>query len=176
MIRSLCLSFVLLAIPVRAEETGPAKGVPELQPLGAYVGTWATQSTLKVGDQPAVAEKGKTTAEWIHDGRFVRQTWALEQAGGLPALNGSTIMTYDAQKKTYRAWLFYSTGSVAEAEGTWDAKGRVFTWTAQNPDGNTTVTKANFSMEGTEKWTITTTNRAGKLVFVMQGTNQREKK
>jgi hypothetical protein len=52
----------------------------------------------------------------------------------------------------------------------------VFTWTAQNPDGNTTVTTANFSMEGTEKWVITTTNRAGKVLFVMQGTNQREKK
>jgi len=176
MARCLPLPLLLIALPALAEQPGPAKGVPELQPLNHYVGTWSGRSTTKAGDQPPVENKDNAVAEWIHDGRFVRQTWSLEAAPGRPGLSGHTVFTYDARKKAYRSWNFFSGGDVTEAEGTWDAKDRAFTWIARNPDGLVTVTKAAFPEDGVEKWSITTTDRTGKVLFEMQGTNKREKK
>ena len=80
-------------------------------------------------------------------------------------------------KKAYRLWTFMSDGAASEGTGTWDAKARVLT-TATAPDANGAATKtmADFSVDGVQKWAITVTDRGGKAVFEMTGTNTRRKK
>jgi hypothetical protein len=176
MIRCLCLSLLLFGFPVlAADPPGPAKEVPELKPLANYVGKWSTESTLKFEGQPETSFKGQGAAEWIHDGRFVRQSWTIDGTKEMPGLNGSVIFTYDVEKKTYRGWNFMSNGFFSQSEGTFDPKTRTFTWTAHGSAGETTITKASFAEEGKEKWTIVTTDRAGKVLMDMRGTSTRRK-
>src|SRR5262245_53980588 len=132
MMRSLCLLVLVFALPVfAADPPGPAKDVPELKALAGYVGKFTTEGTFKNEGQNLFTVKGSSSAEWIHDGYFVRQTWAIDGTNIQPALNGSTIMTYDTKQKIYRSWLFGSTGTFGEATGTWDAKEKTMTWTAK---------------------------------------------
>ena len=117
MTRCLCLALSLSVLPLLAAEPpgGPAPDVPELKALANYAGKWATEATYKAAGQPLFTVKGQTVGEWIHDGNFLRQTWNVAGGKDQPGLNGSTIATYDSRKKTYRSWLFTSTGAFTEA-------------------------------------------------------------
>jgi hypothetical protein len=121
--------------------------------------------------------KGTTTAEWVLNGRFLRQTWTLKLEDGSPATEGTTFMTYDPRKRVYRSWMFNSTGSASESEGTWDEKSRTMTSTMRNAEeGTTTTVKATFAAEGTETWSFTTRDRDGKVVRELAGKNTPRKK
>src|SRR4051812_3532648 len=84
-----------------AEPAGPAAGVPELAPLGRYAGDWDFTMTIKpnAGLPRGASAKGPSRGEWVHGGRFLRQTWSAESTDGLPAMSGTTMMTYDPQQK-----------------------------------------------------------------------------
>jgi hypothetical protein len=175
MLRCLCLSVVLFALPLSAQQPKEAKDIPELKPLAGYLGKWTAESTVKSEGQIPIMLKGTSSAEWFHEGRFLRQSWAIEGTKEHPTLTGSTMMTYDLEKKTYRAWNFMSNGASSEAEGAYDAKANAFTWTVQRPDGVKTVTKASFADEGKEKWSIVTTDKAGKVLMDMRGLSTKAK-
>jgi hypothetical protein len=176
----LLLTGVFAGFPASAESLqGPAKDAPELEALSHWVGTWDVVSTTKPNEgQPKEShDKGDATAQWIHDGWFVRQSWTVEPSGGRPGFNGSAIMTYDVRKKVYRSWTFVSNGFTNEAEGAWDAKTRTMTWTTRDPEsGLTRITTATFPEDGIEKWTIVGKDREGKVVFETTGKNTRRKK
>jgi hypothetical protein len=182
MLRILLFCAILAGTCAAAEPVatrGPSADVPELQPLNLWAGTWDSELTVKPNaDLPKGGKaKGTATAEWIHDGRFLRQTWAMDSADGIPKMNGSTLMTYDTRKKTYRSWSFFSTGVASEAEGVWDAKARKMTWTSRDAEsGQTTVTTATFGADGSETWSIVAKDRDGKVVNEVNGKNTRRAK
>jgi hypothetical protein len=169
--------FVFLLIAVRAVQAtvvsaddGPAKDVPKLQALSNYVGTWDVAITSR--DFPFT--KGEATATWILDGRFVQQTGVTTSADGAAVLKGTTLMTYDPERKTYRMWSFFSDGSTSEATGKWDATNRTMTST-RSQGGNTTTTTAKFTGDGIEKWSFVTRNQNNHVVGEFSGTNTRRK-
>jgi hypothetical protein len=174
--RSILACLTLLAAPQDAP--GPAPEIPELRPLEHYVGDWLASSNLK-GD-PEAADGAKTTGtargEWILGGRFLRQTWKLDDAGELGPLSGMTLMTYDPARKVYRSWAFSSTGSALESEGRWAPGTRTMTWTGRDPTSdNTTTTTAAFSPDGVENWRIVQKARDGRIVGEIVGQNRRTK-
>ena len=174
------LTSFCLAASVRGEAPqGPSKDVPELQVLKHWIGTWDVEMTTRPNaDLPrGMRAKGPTTAEWVLDGRFVQQSGTLKPDDGSPALQATTLMTYDPRKKVYRSWMFFSTGFVSESEGKWDEKTRTLTSTSRDAEsGTTTTTKATFAEDGTESWSIVSKDREGKVVNETTGKNTRRKK
>jgi hypothetical protein len=161
------------------EPQGPARDVPELQVLNHWAGTWGTELTTKPNaDLPNGAKaKGRATGEWVHGGRFLRQTWAMEESQGIPKLSGSTMMTYDPRKKVYRSWSFFSNGYTSESQGVWDPKSRTLTSTSRDAEsGRTTTTKATFAEDSTETWSIVEKDRDGKIGSETTGKNTRRQK
>src|SRR5437763_346362 len=109
------------AVPAADPAPGPAPDVPELKALSHWVGRWDGQLTVKPGDGfPGRTATGTSQTEWVHGGRFARQTWTIAAGDGFPEMSGSSMMTYDPQRKAYRGWTFVSTGGVSEATGTWN--------------------------------------------------------
>ena len=177
-----CIALVMLMCGFARsadDPSGPAKDIPELKVLSQYAGNWDGEMTVKPNpNQPKGAQTtGPAVGEWIHDGRFLRQTWSSKASGAFPAMNGSTIMTYDPHKKTYRSWSFNSGGQMGESQGTWDAKTRTLTWTMRDDGGGgASVTKATFPEIGIESWSIIVKDRDGQVVADLSGKNTRRKK
>lgn len=180
--RMALVSVALVWFPSLVQaQPGPAQEVPELQVLSHWIGTWDIDMTVKVGADAAKVSrtKGKATAKWILDGRFVQQTGTLEAGDGMgmPAMKVTTLMTYDQAKKAYRSWMFYSTGTVSESEGSWAAKTRTMTTTSRDADNNwNTTIKATFPDPATEVWQILVKDGAGKVIVEVNGKNTRRKK
>jgi hypothetical protein len=152
-----------LAFSVVAHAEAPP---PELDALKLYAGKW----DVAVTDNASV--KGEASGQWILEGRFLQQSWSLETGTpDTPKLSGTTMMTYDSTKRVYKAWHYFSSGSFAEADGTWDEASRTFTWTGRDAaKGTTVVTKASFEGD-IEKWSIITTKSSGEQVSSFGGTN-----
>ena len=154
----------------------PARDVPELAALSQYVGNWDIDVTIKNSEHPQGAQtKGSSVGEWIHDGRFLRQTWSLAENNGLPAMNGSIIRTYDPRKMTYRSWTFDSAGFTEESQGTWNAESRTMKWIVRdNLSGGSTVSESTFPEEGRETWSVVVKDDDGEIVADVQGKSTRK--
>jgi hypothetical protein len=173
------LSLLLCAFTFAADDgENPAADVPELEPLGNFAGKWDVQSTIKNPEHPeAFPATGSSAAKWIHNGRYLRQTWSIDASQDLPAFNGSNIWTYDPRKKVYRGWSFDSNGTSEESEGTWDPKSRTLKMTVKkNAMGGTSVVTSTFPEDGKETWSIVMKNSEGKVVVDVSGTSTRRAK
>jgi hypothetical protein len=123
-----------------------------------------------------VKTTGSAAGEWIHDGRFLRQTWSVNAAEGLPAFNGSSIRTYDPRTKTYRTWSFDSGGNTEESQGTWDPKTRTLVWKVrENLSGGITTSTSTFPEEGKETWSLLIKDGDGEVLADVNGTGTRRK-
>jgi hypothetical protein len=173
------LLLVLLCARARAadDQNTPAPDVPELVPLGHYAGNWEIEMTIKNSEHPdGVKTTGTAVGEWIHGGRYLRQTWTVKAADGIPDVNGSSIRTYDPRKQTYRTWSFDSSGNSEESAGTWDPKTRTLTWKVpENAAGGTTITTSTFSEDGKETWSIVATDGNGETLADVSGKGTRRK-
>ena len=170
---------VLLSAGARAADyqQKPATDVLELQPLSQYAGNWETELTIKNTENPqGVKTTGSSVGEWIHGGRFLRQTWSVNAADGVLAFNGSSIRTYDPRKKSYRTWNFDSTGNTEESQGAWNPKERTLTWkVAENNSGGITIIKSTFPEDGKESWSILVKDGDGEIVADVSGKSTRRK-
>lgn len=181
--RHLALWVVLSVMAVSCgqvgkEPAGATADVPELQALNHWVGKWEDEMTIKANaDLPKGGRgKGTSTAEWIHDGHFLLQTWEMDVTEGIPKMTGTIIMTYDPRKKTYRSWSFFSSGFTRESQGVWDADSKTMTWTSRdNETGRTSVTKASFA-DGTENWSIVDKDPDGNVLSESSGKNVRKER
>jgi hypothetical protein len=158
-------------------QNAPAPDVPELLPLGQYAGNWEIEMTIKNSEHPqGVKTTGTAVGEWIHGGRYLRQTWSVNAAGGIPDVNGSSIRTYDPRKRTYRTWSFDSSGTSEESEGSWDPKTRTLTWKVpENAAGGVTITKSTFREDGKETWSIVAKVGNGETLVDVSGEGTRRK-
>jgi hypothetical protein len=164
---------VLTCATARAadDQQEPATDVPELQPLSQYAGNWQVELTIKNMEHPdGVKTTGSSVGEWIHGGRFLRQTWSVNAADGIPAFNGSSIRTYDPRKMTYRTWSFDSTGNAEESQGLWDPQKRTLTWKIlENNSGGMTIVTSTFAQDGMETWSILAKDSNGTVLADVNG-------
>lgn len=168
---AVCASRLLAADP----PLGPSKDVPELQFLNGYVGTWeVVMATNEVPNTPI--GKGKATAKWILDGRFLEQSGMLLLTEGNKTVKVTTLMTYDVDKKSFRSWTFTSDGQATESDGKWDAATQTMTFISiQRPNGQKVTITANFAEAGIERWKMTVADETGKLISNLIGKNIRQK-
>jgi hypothetical protein len=123
----------------------PSPDIPELQVLGRYAGHWEDE----IAGRPDA--RRTESAEWILDGRFLRQLWSTEADDGSPKASGITMMTFDTASNVYRSWSFLATGSVIENEGVWDAATQTMTWGHRvRKTSETVITKASFAGDATQ--------------------------
>jgi hypothetical protein len=171
--------FVILCARARAagDRNTPAPDVPELLPLAQYAGNWEIEMTIKNMEHPeGVKTTGTAVGEWIHGGRYLRQSWTVNAAEGIPAFNGSSIRTYDPRKQTYRTWGFDSSGNTEESQGSWDPKARRLTWkVSENAAGGVTITTSTFTEDGTETWSILAKDGNGETLADVSGKGTRRK-
>ncbi len=148
---------------------GPDPGIAELQALDHYSGRWVGEITGK----PDL--KRTEVAEWILDGRFLRQCWSTEGIADSPKASGITISTFDAKAARYLSWSFLAIGSVVHNQGLWDKATRTMTWTDQlDGSGDSVVTKSTFADAGTHVWSIVERNSKGDVLREVDGKSIRQ--
>jgi hypothetical protein len=143
---------------------GPDPVIAELHALDHYAGRWVGEITGK----PDL--KRTEVAEWILDGRFLRQCWSTEGIADHPKASGITISTFDAKTARYLSWSFLAIGSVVHNQGTWDETSRTMTWTDQlDGTGDSVVTKSTFADGGINVWSIVERNPKGDVLREVDG-------
>ncbi len=168
------LAFLVGPAAALAEDQGPAKGVPELQVLANYVGTW----DIKLTAQNGTVYTGLTSAKWILDGYFLEQDTVLKDNAGKSDAKIKTLMTYDVMKKSYRAWMFVSFGEgykgALDGEPQWDGKARTMTTVYRVPLATITLT-SNFAEAGIDQWKLVITDMGNQVYGQATATNTRRK-
>ena len=158
-------SFVQTVIS--ADETGPAKDVPELQILQNYVGNWDVNVT---GNE---FTRGEDTAHWILGGRFLEQSGFIVSENGTNRVEITTLYTFDATKKSYRSWWFNSAGLTTESSGRWDESTKTLSWITIEPSDFKGTTQQRFSDTGKLDWKVLVQDEQGVAKFRMEGTSRR---
>ncbi|MFO0824483.1 MAG: DUF1579 family protein, partial [Gemmataceae bacterium] len=153
------------------EGTGEAPIAGEVTPLlKELVGTWDTNTELKVGGRP-VNLKGQSVVESAFKGTFIRSlgTSAADDRGVIQ------WMTFDPAAKTYRMWMYDSAGTEIEWTGTHDEKAKTVAWKAQLGDGVKLNLTWKLADVGGYTWDFAATS-GEKTVFEMKGDHTTKKK
>jgi hypothetical protein len=105
----------------------------ELQPLAALAGEWGATMRTTMPGQPVVEEQGNETVRWICDGKWQWSDFTGVLMG--QPFEGHGITGYDAKNRKYLSfWADSSSGTIASAEGTYDAGSRTFTFAGKGVD------------------------------------------
>jgi hypothetical protein len=133
---------------------------PEQKVLNRFVGAWHTNYRLPRSDWSPAEQSG--TAELMADravgGRFIQ-----EKSEHSDKTSGTTLLTYDDDRRCYRSWWFSSTGKMSESMGQWDAGTRTMLWTSLKDDLTST----------TRQWSVAVKDGRGKVVFRIEGSSVR---
>ncbi len=145
-------------VAMAEDAQGPNAEVPELNVLKVYAGKFKIEVL-----EPALFS-GSAEGEWVLDGRFVKQSFKLENDQSKQLLTGTHLFTYDIHKKAYRCWRYYSNGFIYEAQGAWDEKEKTMTWTGPDADSPGTMRMAStFDKEGNQTWKLTKEDPNGRV-------------
>ena len=115
----------------------PIKPLPnELKELQPLIGEWDSE----FNHRPSVAwpegstSEGRTTTQWILDGRFL--------LGAVEVGNYKSMWTlgYDTNKGSYRYFGFTNAGQIDESIGQWNVDTRSFVWKLDNAPAGITRT------------------------------------
>lgn len=164
---SLFLALTVCTFPALAGE--PPRGTAEQKVLNKFVGDWrmmykSPKSEWSPDESSGSAELSATR---VIGGRFIQET--SEHADNT---SGSTMLTYDEQRKCYRSWWFSSTGQMCESAGKWDAGTKTMTWTSTRDD-KTSTTKHRFVDDNNAHWSMAVKDGRGKVYFLLEGTTVR---
>ena len=94
--------------------------------LKTLEGRWKVtgRSWMKPGDQPQEST-GKSTMEWVLDGRFLKQKYQGEWAG--EEFDGLGFVGYDKMKKQYMTtWMDSMATGLFQSTGRYDAAAKTF--------------------------------------------------
>ena len=170
-LRSLLVVATLVAITTPGLSAEPPIDSPEQKVLDKWVGSWRTTYKYPKAEWTPEEKTGTSehTTSRVIGGRFIQ-----EKSEHSDKTSGSLIVTYDAQKNSYRSWWFSSAGYTSESSGDWDAVTQTMTWTAKQ-DGNTTTTKHRFLDDDNAEWAVLVKSGSGKILFGMEGKSVRAK-
>jgi hypothetical protein len=165
---SLLLAFTLLSTiqPGLAE---PPRVSLEQKVLDKFVGDWRT--TYKCPRSEWTPQETSGSAE-LNTARVVGGRYIQEKSEHDDNTSGSSILTYDEQRKCYRSWWFSSTGQMSESSGQWDAGSRTMTWTSTRDDV-TSTTKHRFVDNDNAEWSVAVKDSRGKIYLRIEGTGVR---
>jgi hypothetical protein len=172
----LTLTIAWLAAAAYAQ-SGPAKEPSELKVLAHWQGDRDVVLLVDfIGDPKGKRKiRGSYSAKWVVDGRFLELLETYDSAEKLPDVK--TLMTFDPERKIFRAVAFFGNGIINESKGTWDEKTRTMEWTSKDADsGRSSVTRSAFADDGTENWTFVEKDAGGKVVGTIEGKNTLKKK
>jgi uncharacterized protein (TIGR03067 family) len=173
--------------PETFEAAGPAKvftfrkwqpgmalpGIPpELKVLERRIGTWATEVVIQPGPWAPNGAKytGTETVEWILGGRFQQTRFT-----GRPANQDSlSLLTYDAQRKAFRAWYHSDEGFSGEHTGQWDEAAQTLLWTSEMPNGMSSTVEWRFPGPDTTEGHVVIKNADGQVMFDMTAKAKRK--
>jgi hypothetical protein len=145
---------------------------PELKNLQPLIGTWETQTTVKVAEwsPKELRMTGSVRCTWVLDGRFV-------QVKGTDSLKQEFLghWTYDVNNKSYRTWFFSSSGTAASWSGQWNPAAKSFIVTKDLGNGITDTLVMHLADARTVAFTSQVKGRDGKLYFAMVGKWTRRK-
>lgn len=170
--RSLVLVAALLAIATSARSADPPLDRPEQKVLDKWVGKWRTTYKLPKAEWTPQEKTGtaELTTSRVVGGRFVQ-----EKSEHSDKTSGSLILTYDGQKKCYRAWWFSSAGHTNESTGEWNQRTKTMTWTSKQEEGIVTTSKSHFVDDDNTQWGVIVKDGTGKILFLMEGQSVRVK-
>ena len=137
---------------------------PELSPgphhrhLDHFIGQWDAALTMWVQpDAPPTESKGSMSAEWILDGRFVRENFRGDFMGA--TFDGVGIYGYDGVEKRYTSvWMDSMSTAMMLSHGSCDESGTTFEYKGQARDpwgGEMTTYRMVIKVENKDKHTFT---------------------
>jgi hypothetical protein len=174
---SVAVLIVLSALVIRSEEVrevkadkGPARPA-ELKVLDRLIGSWEWETVSKpaVWTPEEVKAKGTLTREWVLNDRFV-----MEKGGTKDSPNWC-MFTFDEQRKTYRFWIFTSTGNTMEFAGQWDEKSETMTWKCDLGNGITSSGPQHFIDKDNLEFHAVAKDKEGKIYHDLMGKIKRKK-
>jgi hypothetical protein len=168
-LRSVLAVAVMIAVATANVSAEPPLDSPEQKVLDNWIGRW--QTTYKLPKAEWTSEERTGTAELVTT-RAVGGRFVLEKSEHSDKTSGTTIVTYDAQKKSYRGWWFSSAGYTSESSGEWDVVTKTMTWTSTQ-DGNTTTTKYRFIDDNNIEWAVFVRDGTSKILYRMEGKSVR---
>jgi len=143
----------LLLDKVLRDANVPLKKPTEIMALSQLIGTWDTQTTVKIPNISfqvpggGLRTSGSIKCEWVLGERFI-------QGKATDSLNQESLVhwTYDVNKKAYRMWLFRSGGGVEDSSGQWfaDSKNLVM----KNDIGNGIINASTLRPQDADTFTI----------------------
>ncbi len=140
------------------------------QVLARFLGNWETHTKIYhlAGPVREIETRGKATCEATLGGRFFEfRTQTVP-----PGEADLQIMTYDAESRLFRQWVFSSDGYRHEATGTWDPATSTLRWTGKS--GETTfVIDDHWVSPDQLDWTLERKNAGGKVTQTIRGTVSR---
>ena len=143
----------------------------ELTPLlKDLVGAWDTSTEMKVGGLP-VNLKGQDDVKPVYEGTFIRSV-ATNSADDRGLIQ---LITFDQGSKTYRMWLYDSSGTELEFRGTFDEKTKVLAWKSETGDAVKITLTWRFADTGGYKWDLLAVN-GGKTLLEVKGDHTAKKK
>jgi len=131
----------------------------ELKVLDRYIGNWDGQITMTTPEQKTATETSTNT--WEIGGKYLQ----VKTASKLDDSQTMHLITYDAQKQTYRYYWFNSAGLTFNATGSWDQAAKTFTWEGQMENGITLKTTDHFIDDNTRDTHVVVKNGNGDNVF-----------
>ena len=154
------------AAKAKEDDKGPSPDVPEAAQLKVYVGKFQ----LEVSEP--IKAKGVVEGKWVHDGRFVQQSFTLKDEKGTLSFTGTNLFTFDTKRKLFRSWRFFSSGDAIEFTGIWDEAKQTMTRNAPDPNDTGTLRMVGvFDKSGSQVWTIFKDDSKGKVETEIRGTH-----
>ena len=112
--------------------------------------------------------RGKATCRTTLGGRY----YEFRSESIPPGEADLQIMTYDADAKLFRQWVFSSDGYTHEADGTWDPATSTLRWTGKSADA-TFLILDRWTNPNRLEWTLERTAVDGNKLQTIQGTLER---
>lgn len=172
------LGVLVLSASGRAQdkdkEPVPPPKPAELKILNRFLGNWDTEVVSKPAEwsPKEFTSKGVSSFEWMLDGRFMKNS---SKAVAPEKAESFQLMTYNPVAKKYFMWFFDSSGTVSEAEGTWDAENATLTWTSQPDENLTAVNRIRFTDKDSIAWTMLIRDKNNKIYLDLRGKMARKK-
>ena len=138
--------------------------------LDRFVGKWDTETTMRRRGPPAEEKHtvGRGLCTVTLEGRY----YEFRTSSVPPGESELQVMTYDAEAKVFKQWVFASDGYTHSADGTWDPATNTLRWSGK-AGANTFVIDDRFAAPDRLEWTLTRTDAAGQAVQTITGVLRR---
>ncbi len=158
----LSLALCACAPVIRADEL-PVEGRAVLE---RFLGAWNTEATIRRlhPTELQIRTRGRGKCITTLGGRYYEfRTETIP-----PGESELQVMTYDANHRVFRQWVFSSDGYHHEAVGAWDPATTTLRWKGTSGDG-TFVIDDRFVAPDRLEWVLTRTNGAGEVTQTING-------